>query len=326
MGYSNNPNLASARGRAVKEVIIGGLSVAVVARKYGVHRSTVYRWIKRWREINKDRSFVNYGRPNRPVGVISHACYYKWSIPTLSSRPHRSPTALADWIVERILTLRRTLRRCAEVIWHCLTQEGIQVSLSSVRRTLAKHHEYDRPKHKKKLYRRNIKRPSVKQPGDLVEIDVVHLVDPSTRTRKYVYTVIDLATRMSYARVFPKLSPTYSLQTILEAERYMGFKFKVVQADNGSEFNGFLRDRLNGQSITLRHTRPHRPNDNAHIERFNRTLRKECVGNYMSETRTFDYVQSLLNSFLDFYNHGRIHLGLNYKTPASMKDYLLQRC
>ena len=127
-----------------------------------------------------------------------------------------------------------------------LTQEGIQVSLSSVRRTLAKHHEYDRLKHTKKLYRRNIKRPSVKQPGDLVEIDVVHLVDPSARTRKYVYTVIDLATRMSYARVFPKLSSTYSLQTILEAERYMGFKFKVVQADNGSEFNGFFRDRLNG--------------------------------------------------------------------------------
>lgn len=207
-----------------------------------------------------------------------------------------------------------------------LTQEGIQVSLSSVRRTLAKHHEYDRPKHTKKLYRRNIKRPSVKQPGDLVEIDAVHLVDPSARTRKYVYTAIDLATRMSYARVFPKLSPTYSLQTILEAERYMGFKSKVVQADNGSEFNGFFRDRLNGQSITLRHTRPHHPNDNAHIERFNRTLRKECIGNYMSETRTFDDVQSLLNSFLDFYNHDRIHLGLNYKTPASMKDYLLQRC
>lgn len=32
--------------------------------------------------------------------------------------------------------------------------------------------------------------------------------------------------------------------------------------------------------IAIRHTRLGRPNDNAHIERFNRTIQEECTGSY----------------------------------------------
>lgn len=36
MGYSNNPNLANARGKAVKEVVISGLLVAVVSYSHSI--------------------------------------------------------------------------------------------------------------------------------------------------------------------------------------------------------------------------------------------------------------------------------------------------
>ncbi len=47
-----------------------------------------------------------------------------------------------------------------------------------------------------------------------------------------------------------------------------------------SEFS-YFEDRLTSQGISIRHTRLGRPNDNAHIERFNRTFGKEeCTGKY----------------------------------------------
>lgn len=327
MAYSNNPNLPRARASALRMLLQDGVPLGVVAKRYGVHRTTIYRWKNKWRELNKHVEFTNPNRPTRPVSMSNKFSYCRWLIPTGSARPHTSPNALPNETVDRILTLRYELKKCAEVIWFYLTNnEGVCVSLSSVKRTLARNHEYDRPKHKKKLYRTNIKRPTVTKPGDLVEIDTVHLVDPNTRTRKYIYTVIDLATRMSYARVYPRLSPACAAETALLARDTFGFTFSVLQSDNGSEFGKFFRDRISGAGITHRHTRPHRPNDNAHIERFNRTLRKECIGNYMSSHRTLDYVQNKLDKFLDYYNYNRIHLSLNCKTPANVKEEMLQRC
>jgi len=42
--------------------------------------------------------------------------------------------------------------------------------------------------------------------------------------------------------------------------------------------------RLESKRIKIRHTRLGKPNDNAHIERFNRTIQEECTVNYYLET------------------------------------------
>jgi transposase InsO family protein len=296
MAYSNNINLPKARAIALKLVFYEQLPVSIVARKCGVHRTTVWRWTQKWRDLNKQVSLTNSNRVNRQLGSRFRLDSCKWSIPTLSSRPKSFPNALANEIVQRILELRTQLRRCAEVIWHYLTLEGIVVSLSSVRRTLARNHAYDRKKYEKKLYRRNPKRPSVSFPGQLVQVDTVHLVNLANNTRKYVVTVIDLYSRMAYARVYSQLSQDCTVQAVLEAQRYWSklkgkgvgdglsgklsseFKLSMVQADNGPEFGKNFKERLEFRGMTVRHSRPRRPNDNAHIERFNRTLRYECFG------------------------------------------------
>jgi transposase InsO family protein len=346
MAYSINPYLPCARKQAVLLVVKERVAVATVARKFGVNRSTVYRWLKRWQEINAHRD------NNWRIGLRG-LNYYKFTIPTKSARPWTSPRALPPWMVERVLALRQQLKRCAEVIWHYLKLEGVRISLSSVRRILARHHEYDRPKHAKKLYRKNSKRPEIERPGDLVQIDTVHLVDPNAHTRKYVYTVIDLCSRLAYARVYPKLSQLAAQATVLAAREYFSglcgvgiattadaamaktttttvdavtaFRFKMVQSDNGPEFGYLFKDRLAAAGITIRHSRPHRPNDNAHIERFNRTLRQECIGRYMSQAKSLDYIQIKLDNFLDYYNNERVHLSLQCKTPVGFCQEVLRR-
>ncbi len=127
---------------------------------------------------------------------------------------------------------------------------------------------------------------------------------------------------MSYARVYKYLKPINSLNTIEDAEEYFNFKFKMVQSDNGLEFSNYFSDRLEKRGIRVRHTRLGRPNDNAHIERFNRTLQEECTGNYYLESESLKTMDDKILSYIDFYNYHRIHLSISYRTPSQMLQRL----
>ena len=82
----------------------------------------------------------------------------------------------------------KTKYECTEIIQYKLHKEGIAVSLSSVKRTIRRQELW----RKKRKYRWNEKRPLPTAPGELVQIDTVHYVNPLDRSKIYIYTVIDL--------------------------------------------------------------------------------------------------------------------------------------
>lgn len=318
MAYSINPNLPRARAIAMQLLVREGLPPQVVANRCGVNRSTIWRWKRKWNQLNEHVQFDNPNRPNRVYGVASHLLRCTWLVPTLPSQPHASPHAIGAAIVARVLELRATLKRCAEVVWHYLTtKDGIYVSLSSVRRILRRHHCFDGAR-KKRVRSDNPKRPAVTKPGELVQTDTIHYICPYTKRRRYVYTVIDLYSRMTYAEVHSRILPGLAAGTILRAQEYFGFSFSMIQADNGPEFGRYFAQRLTGRGIGVRHSRLGRPNDNAHIERFNRTIQDECLGRYLTYKTNNRTIQTRLTAYLDYYNHERVHLSLQLKTPAEM--------
>lgn len=318
MAYSTNPYLPRARALAMQLLIRDQLPQQVVAHRCGVHRSTIWRWKQKWHQLNQHVQFDNPNRPRRAYGRANHLTRCTWRIPTLSSRPHSSPHAIATAIVARVLELRATLRRCAEVIWYYATaREGLLVSLSSVRRILKRHHCFDGAR-KKRVPADNPRRPHVTRPGELVQTDTIHYVCPLTRRRRYVYTVIDLYTRMAHAEVHDRIGPGIATRVILRAQALFGFSFALVQADNGPEFSRYFEQALARAHIHTRHSRLQRPNDNAHIERFNRTIQEECLGNRLSYKATNKHVQARLAAYLDYYNRDRVHLGLQCLTPGEM--------
>lgn len=318
MSYCTGKNIEIARGKAMKMLVIEKKSVGVVANRFGVNRSTIWRWYQKWQAQNSNKVLINHYRPNRKPGEYfrwDNAC---WGIPSLSTAP-KSPHTLSDDLVQLVLDVRSQLKRCAEVIWyHINSVLCIKISLSSVRRILKRHGRMDKPKHHRNRQYKGIPRPRILYPGDLVEIDTIHLFNPITKQKRYIYTVIDLYTRMAYARVYKELRPLNSLNTIIEAEQYFGFRFRMVQSDNGLEFSKYFSDRLEKRGIKIRHTRLGRPNDNAHIERFNRTLQEECTGNYYLESESLKAMDDKILSYVDFYNYHRIHLGISYRTPSQM--------
>jgi putative transposase len=92
----------------------------------------------------------------------------------------------------------------------------------------------------------------------------------------------------------------------------------MVQADNGPEFSRYFEQRLTQQGIAVRHSRLGRPNDNAHIERFNRTLQEECIGSRIRSRVAAATLQAKIDGYIAFYNTKRIHLGLQLRIPCEM--------
>ena len=318
MAYSTNPHLPKARAAAVRLLVEARVPASTVALRAGVHRSTVWRWRRKWIALNEHVECNNPNRPSRPVSTANKLAACRWQIATVSSAPHSHAWAIPDAVIQQILQTREQLKRCAEVVWHHVTHIlGIAISLSSVRRILRRHHCFDGAR-KPRVRRDNPRRPLVTAPGELVQTDTIHHVDPTTGRRLYYYTVIDLYTRLAYAQVATRILPGIAATAVLEARQVFGFPFAMVQSDNGPEYGRYFEQQMRRAGIHTRHSRLHRPNDNAHIERFNRTVQEECIGSYWRKSVPLSRQKQKLSRYLDYYNHERVHLGIQLLTPSQM--------
>ena len=320
MAYSINPNLPKARAIAMQLLVRQQVPAGVVANKCGVHRSTVWRWKLKWDVLNQNVQMDNPNRPNRVYSRMNHLNRCTWQIPTMTSRPHTNPTAVSQALVRLVLAVRAQLKRCAEVVWHHLvTVLRVPVSLSSVRRILWR--SGVARGRKNRVRSDNPKRPVVTTPGELVQTDTIHHVDPKSGRRLYYYTVIDLFTRMTHVILVPKLSQGHAVRAVLEAQERWGFSVAMVQADNGPEYGRYFEQQMKRVNIQTRHSRLHRPNDNAHIERFNRTIQTECIGYYWQKSVPLSRQQDMLSVYLEHYNTKRVHLGIQLRTPIQMLQW-----
>lgn len=289
MAYTKNPHMPKVR-REAAQMVYKGFTATEVGRRYGVGSITICKWVKK---------ATMYG-------------YHP--IPTLSSRPKHHPRQLSDDKVDRIVEVRLENNRCSEVVHETLVQEGINVSLSSVKRTLERNYLIK----KRSLWKRfhpHVERPYVLNPGDLVEMDTIHLMT-GKKSRIYVFTLIDVHSRWVYAKAYEKINGKTSVVFLNEAQRRAPFKFNMIQSDHGSEFSSYFVRRIQKDH---RYTRIGKPNDNAHIERFNRTLQEECLD---KQERRVDMLNKALKDYLLYYNTKRLHLGIKLKTPMQ----LLAKC
>lgn len=87
----------------------------------------------------------------------------------------------------------------------------------------------------------------------------------------------------------------------------------MMQTAHGPEFASGLLFRLDRAGIKLRHSCIRMPNDNAHIERFNRTIQEECFNRLYPNERT---IKRDIATYINYYNNGRLHLSLNLLTPT----------
>ncbi len=314
MSYSSNPLLPKARAEAVRLVVEQHLPVTVAARKSGIHRVTLWRWCQRWLEVNEHVQLENNNRPNRKPGSKFRLAACTWRIPTTSSRPHSCKHAVGEAVVDRISFYRRKYGRCAVIVHAYCERAGMQVSLATVRRVLRRLGFVARKRYARK-WRPPVERPQANKPGDLVQTDTVHLYDHATKQRTYLYTLVDVYSRWAYVEHHAHLSARLAAAVMRRGEAYAGFKFGMVQADNGPEYTSEFERILKTNGVAVRHSRVRRPNDNAFVERFNRTIQEECTGSLSPVGLS---LQSKILTYLAYYNHERLHLGIQCATPLEM--------
>lgn len=288
MAYTLNPNLPKVRGEAV-EMVRRGKSVRAVARYFGFSHSAIVKWVARAKRRG-------YG-----------------AIPTESSKPRSSPQALSRELVSRIIRERSLRQRCAEHIYHTLKNQGVVVSLSSVKRTLDRCHLLKKRSPWKRPHDAT-PRPVALFAGALIQLDTIHIIAPDG-SRIYVYTLIDLFSRWAYAEVVERIGAELSVQFVRRAQQAASFQFGMIQTDHGSEFSTWFTHGLGRMKIKHRHSRVRQSNDNAHVERFNRTLQEECLDKTAHTIASF---KQALPDYLNYYNNARTHMGINYLIPSQL--------
>jgi len=286
MAYTTNEKIPRLRATAVR-MVRGGKSTREVARYFGYNQSSVVRWCAK-------------------AGIVVGA-----RIETESSAPKTSPRSLPKETVGRIIHARITNKRCAEVIFNMLKEEGVEVSLSSVKRTLSRYSLLKKRSPWKKV-RSYPPRPEATVPGILVQMDTIHFVDNDAR-RIYVYTALDVYSRYGFAALSKKATCWRSILFFKRACAYFPFHIQTIQTDNGPEFGLHFTDCVVRNGMTHRHIHPRSPNENGHLERFNRTLQEEITRHGLCI-----FIPKDIASFLKHYNNERMHMGINFKTPAQL--------
>jgi transposase InsO family protein len=289
MAYTQNPHMPKVRQQAA-DMVRRGNTPTETGRRFGVGSSTICKWVKK-----------------------AEKCGYH-PIPTLSSRPKHHPRELTNDMVWKIFHQRLKTKRCAEVIHQELKNQNITVSLSSVKRTL------DRTGLLKKRspwkrYHPHVDRPYPLKAGDLIEIDTIHLMT-GEKTRIYVFVLIDVFSRWVYAKCFEKMNSRMMLDFVREAQEHASFQFGMLQSDHGPEFGSWFVTQIKKNH---RYTRIGKPNDNAHVERFNRTVQEECLDRL---PKNVEKINPVLKEYLKYYNTERLHMGISFRTPIQLLNHV----
>jgi len=287
MAYTTNEKIGKVRVLALR-MLRGGKSTREVSRYFGYAQSTIVKWDKRKNELRKNTQ----------------------ELPTRSSRPHTSPGRTSREIEGMIIGVRNETKRCAEVVYETLKERGVVVSLSTVKRVLSRYGCLKKRSlwKKRRLYPI---RPDITKQGDLIELDTIHFMDKDGK-RTYIYTAIDVYSRFAYARWYKRANTHSTLNFFKQVRRYFSFNILCIQTDNGSEFGKWFTDRC---GVLHRHNHPRSPNENGHLERFNRTLQEEPQKHGLSIFNEKD-----VDIYLKHYNFKRMHMGIEFKTPSQMLD------
>lgn len=80
------------------------------------------------------------------------------------------------------------------------------------------------------------------------------------------------------------------------------------------------------QKEKLKHlfTYPKSPKINGVIERFNRTIKEDCLEVYYDELDDIQKINSRLSKYLNFYHNERVHKTLGNRTPAEVVGHYIE--
>jgi transposase InsO family protein len=328
VSHANAALTPAHRLRIGRLVVDQGIPISQAAGLFQVSWPTAKRWADRYRAQRavsagpvlatdlRDRSSRPHHSPRRtPLPVVRKIVHLRW-------RKRLGPVQIAGLLNMPASTVYAVLVRCRlHRLWHVDRRTG----------EVIRRYEHDHP-------------------GSLVHVDVKKLGNipdgggwrfvgrpqggrnkaampglPRNKYRNpingkaYVHTVIDDHSRVAYAEIHDDERSETAVEVLRRATAWFaarGVKVERVLSDNGSCYKGHLwKQTCADLGITVKKTRPYRPQTNGKIERFHRTLADGWAFSrfYGSESAR----RKALPAWLHHYNHHRHHTAIGKVPPIT---------
>lgn len=276
---------------------VRGSNVSLTARHFGLTRTTVRQWVKRF----------------RAQGVPG--------LRDRSRRPHRLRQPTTPWqTVARIVAVRTAYPAWSKYkIQALLTREGIMVSTSTIGRILKRkgliskrvsRRRRHAALHPRARFPRGMK---ISSPGDMVQMDTKHLMLIEGK-KLYQFTAIDVLTKLRVLRVYESESSRNGADFLTQCRGSFPFSIKAVQTDNGAPFLKEFERYCRRMRLTHYFTYPRHPQQNSYVEISHGADEREFYrqGNKRANLTA---MQQRLREWQDTWNTVRPHAALNYLTP-----------
>jgi len=276
---------------------VGGVSVAALARRFGVSRKTVYKWLTRYRTEGE-------------AGLADR-----------SRRPHTSPNRTGPAVEAQVLALRAEHPAWGgRKLHHRLKRLGVEPvpSPSTITRILREHGLIDPVDSQQRHRWQRFERAA---PNELWQMDFKGPVALVHGGQSHPLTVIDDHARYALGLRACADQRRQTVQDQLTALFTRYGRPWAMLTDNGPPWGvsggvGLtqLEVWLMRLDVQMLHGRPYHPQTQGKDERLHRTMDVEVL-----QGRDFvDHanLQTTLEHWRSVYNHERPHEALGYETPA----------
>jgi transposase InsO family protein len=282
--------------------------VSETANTLGIHRATVYRWIKRAKTSSGSR-----------IGYLSSLMLKR-----KSTRPHTTNYALSPKEQSAIIALRQKKKYTAEKI-----KKKLHLSVASLtihrflkkQGLLNKYANHRRPRYQQTTHMHLKNTTSI---GKL-QMDVKYIT-PELSGLPYTcfeYAVVDIYSRYKEAIILNHLDADGAVLALMEILKRLPFTVDFIQTDNGIEFQGRFHRYCEERGLKHHLIHKRTPNENAVIERTFRTDEEEFFFMMERAPKDYDELRFWFAQWIHEYNYERPHLGINLKTPYEVVAYVM---
>lgn len=255
-----------------------------IAKKLGIDRATVYRWIKDFKHLGLKRTLQR----------------------RKTCKARTQPRKITGIVKNRIHRIREEYHDCCgeKIRYYYKKKYGHNISVRKIYEVLKE----------RLILRKRYKQPKYGEaPVGMTDRDVVQ-ADTVDFGQVYAYTYVDTYNRQCFVDLELDLESMSGYASLIAVSETFG-PINLLQTDGGPEFKGYFKANVKKYAKTHRVSRAYKKNEQSYIESFNRTLRKECFGWGKYETRDLPDMIRRVEVFMKFYNNERPHLGLAMKIP-----------
>lgn len=243
-----------------------------------------------------------------------------------STKPKTQAKETAIRVKERVIELRKKTKKCALKLKWSLEKEGIVLHHQTIAKIL-RAEGLTRKYRVRKIKYKYIK--ALRQPGELVEIDVKCVPGRIVGKRYYQYTAIDTASRWRHLAVYDEQANHRSILFLQEVMQRFPHKIQAIKTDNGTIFTNYYTSMTKRSDTTVKTVHaldlfcrendiihylidPGKPAQNGTVERSHREDQEKFYE--QNQFKNFCDLQIKLKKWNIYYNNLE-HCGLNGQTP-----------